>query len=197
MARPRSFNRTDVLETTMELFWENGFERTSMAEISGETGLDPGSLYHAFGDKRTLFEQAVEFYSDEVMQERLQHLRSPAPLRDRCDSFLDEVIQQSVHASRISGCLLTNSCLEGKIDDGLQETVETSMRRLRDEFANQFRKARSSGVLRLDVEPGELAEYFLSITCGMNVLGRLFEREDQLRAIKSGALETLDEHLVE
>ena len=48
----------------MDAFWAKGFEATSMTDLCSCTGLHKGSLYQAFGDKHTLFMNALKHYSD-------------------------------------------------------------------------------------------------------------------------------------
>lgn len=62
MARPRSFDRDAALEQAMLLFWEKGYDETSIGDLTRAMGIAAPSLYAAFGDKRTLFEEAVELY---------------------------------------------------------------------------------------------------------------------------------------
>ena len=58
--RPRSFDRDAVLDKVVRLFWQHGYEATSMRELVGEVGVAAPSLYRAFGDKEHLFAEAVE-----------------------------------------------------------------------------------------------------------------------------------------
>ncbi|MDH6695560.1 AcrR family transcriptional regulator [Streptomyces sp. MAA16] len=60
--RPRAFDMSQVLEGAMRLFWEHGYEATSMAQLREATGLSSASLYGAFGSKQGLFERAAEHY---------------------------------------------------------------------------------------------------------------------------------------
>src|SRR5258708_7655688 len=60
--RPRSFDRSAALECAMDLFWRQGYEATSLNDLTGAMGISPPSLYAAFGDKERLFLEAVERY---------------------------------------------------------------------------------------------------------------------------------------
>ena len=60
--RPREFDRDDVLGHAMTLFWEKGFEASSLSDIVEATGLNKSSLYNAFGSKSELFSTALERY---------------------------------------------------------------------------------------------------------------------------------------
>src|SRR6478609_6768993 len=60
--RPRSFDREAALERAMLLFWEHGYEATSLSQLTSAMGITPPSLYAAFGDKQALFLEAVDRY---------------------------------------------------------------------------------------------------------------------------------------
>ena len=62
--RPRSFDRDVALERAMDLFWRQGYEATSLADLTAAMGINPPSLYAAFGDKEHLFLAAVERYEN-------------------------------------------------------------------------------------------------------------------------------------
>lgn len=57
--RPRTFDRAAALAVATRLFWERGYAATSVGEPTEAMGIRPGSLYAAFGDKKSLFEEAV------------------------------------------------------------------------------------------------------------------------------------------
>src|SRR5687768_10424816 len=65
MGRPRSFDRDVALEQAMRLFWEKGYDETSIGDLTRVMGIAAPSLYAAFGDKRALFEEAVELYESQ------------------------------------------------------------------------------------------------------------------------------------
>jgi len=62
MGRPRSFDRDTALEQAVRLFWEKGYEQTSINDLTKAMGIEAPSLYAAFGDKRSLFDEAVARY---------------------------------------------------------------------------------------------------------------------------------------
>ena len=62
MARPRSVTKEDSLERALLLFWEHGYDRTSIADLSAAIGVGPSSIYNTFGSKEALFEEAIGRY---------------------------------------------------------------------------------------------------------------------------------------
>ena len=80
MARPREFDMDEVLDAAMEVFWERGYEATSMADLMDATGLHKGSIYKAFEDKHDLFLQALRRYLSggyEMFYSALTSARTP------------------------------------------------------------------------------------------------------------------------
>lgn len=63
MARTREFDEEKVLESAMELFWEKGYEATSLSDLTSRMGIQRPSIYSAFGDKKELFEAALRKYT--------------------------------------------------------------------------------------------------------------------------------------
>src|SRR5258708_21494774 len=61
--RPRCFDLEQALDRSMDLFWEKGFQNTSLDEIAQAVGVKKPSLYAAFGDKEMLFRKVIQRYS--------------------------------------------------------------------------------------------------------------------------------------
>jgi len=62
MARPRSVSEEDTLERALRLFWKQGYERTSIADLSAAIGVGPSSIYNSFGSKKGLFQRVMTHY---------------------------------------------------------------------------------------------------------------------------------------
>ena len=62
MARPREFDEDDAIDSALQAFWKQGYGSTSIPDLISATDLERGSLYKAFGDKRTLFVRALDSY---------------------------------------------------------------------------------------------------------------------------------------
>jgi len=80
LARPREFNGDNALDAAVDCFWSRGMRATSVPDLAAAMGSNGPSLYKAFGDKRTLFFQALERYAERSMRsliQRLENGRSP------------------------------------------------------------------------------------------------------------------------
>ena len=62
--RPRKFDREKALDKALELFWRHGYEGTSVSLLAGRIGVNIPSLYAAFGNKESLFLEAIERYGE-------------------------------------------------------------------------------------------------------------------------------------
>jgi TetR/AcrR family transcriptional regulator, transcriptional repressor for nem operon len=83
MARPREFDEGTVLDAAVLCFWKQGYEATSVRDLVAQTGITAASLYNAFGDKRALYQKALDHYVDPIRLERpgRYHMKlSDAPL---------------------------------------------------------------------------------------------------------------------
>ena len=81
MARPREFDADDALERVTRVFWNRGFEHTSLDDLCAATGLGRSSLYAAFGDKRALYLKALARYEERsvalgVWMQKIKRIRS-------------------------------------------------------------------------------------------------------------------------
>jgi AcrR family transcriptional regulator len=77
LGRPAAFDKDAALEVAMRLFWERGYEGTSMADLSLAMGVHPSSIYAAFGDKQALFALTAKRYADVPAQYMTGHSNSP------------------------------------------------------------------------------------------------------------------------
>lgn len=118
MARPREFDEDKVGQALMKVFWQNGYDGTSYADIMAATGLKKGSLYAAYGDKRALYRRALSLYDTHVIATGTRMLaddsQSPA---SRISALFDGVIDTVNTPQGRWGCLLCNAATEAAPGD--------------------------------------------------------------------------------
>lgn len=114
MGRTPLFDHATVVRAARDVFWAQGFEATSIADLERATGLGRSSLYHGFGSKRGLFDAVLDDYLDTVIRPRLRLLRA-GPAGDgllRYLASLQAAIEALPHDAARRGCLLVN-CAAG------------------------------------------------------------------------------------
>ncbi len=172
VGRPQKFNRETALESAMTVFWERGYEATSVQDLLDAMGINRGSLYNSFGDKQSLFIQAMEHYctaSRATISETLK--RSASPLEN-----LRQVIA-SWGATAIDGpskgCLVTNTAIElAPHVSEVADTLTYHFSRLERMIRNTLDRAVDSGELDHHTDTRALARFLVSTDQGLMVMGR-------------------------
>jgi TetR/AcrR family transcriptional repressor of nem operon len=117
MARPKSFDADAVLDQAVQLFWERGYEGTSLADLEAHLGLGRQSLYNTFGDKHALFLKALDRYRREVAETGLARLTAPNAGLDAIRAFLHWGVESLTAPGSRRGCLVTNTISERASQD--------------------------------------------------------------------------------
>jgi len=132
MARPRQFDEQQVIESLMKVFWEKGYEASSMQDLVAASGLLKGSLYGAFGDKQTLYLMALRHYDRTRIQAGIDMLNGEGSARQKIARLFDNVIESTKRGDFAGGCLLCNASLEMAVTDRqVKNEVKTTIRRLK------------------------------------------------------------------
>lgn len=147
VGRPRGFDPDQVVESAGDLFWERGYQMTSIGELEKKTGLDRSSLYHAFGNKHALFEAALECYVALNLEGRLAEMREgPAGLATVVGFFtgMAATFRSDPRAGR--GCLMVNSVAElGSRDSQVLRGAIAYRDKFREAFATALSRAARRG----------------------------------------------------
>jgi TetR/AcrR family transcriptional repressor of nem operon len=132
MARPRQFDEQQVIESLMKVFWEKGYEASSMQDLVAASGLLKGSLYGAFGDKQTLYLMALRHYDRTRIQAGIDMLNGEGSARQKIARLFDNVIESTKRGDFAGGCLLCNASMEMAVTDRqVRSEVKTTIRRLK------------------------------------------------------------------
>ena len=105
------FDRNDILDKSIQLFWQHGFSGSSMQQVVQATGLKPGSIYHSFGNKEALFREALDRYAQKSFAHIRKVLDSAASIGEGLCTHLEGVVQQSTNEHYCS-CFLVKTRLE-------------------------------------------------------------------------------------
>ena len=132
MARPRQFDEARVFESLVKVFWEKGYQATSMQDLVIASGLHKGSLYGAFGDKQAMYLAALKHYDRTRIQAEIDMLNGEGSARQKIARLFDNVIESTKRGIFAGGCLLCNASLEmAATDREIKNEVKTTIRLLK------------------------------------------------------------------
>jgi TetR/AcrR family transcriptional regulator, transcriptional repressor for nem operon len=193
MARAKQFDPDAALDAAVDLFWQAGFEATSIQDLCRKLKLNPGSLYGTFGDKRTLFVAVFDRYVERVSREAIERITGELSGLGGIRGYFDFLIAAIVDGKRRWGCLITNSLIElGASDPSIEAKIVLHFGRLETAFNDALARAQTRGELKPGVGP-EAASYLVCLVQGLNVLARTKPTRAQLVAIVDTALSSLSE----
>jgi len=190
MARPIQFDRNQAVAQAMSVFWKGGFQGTPVSELVKATGLKPGSLYGAFGNKRALFLMVIEAYFDTLFRKIQNILRADKPPLDVINNFFDQLVADC--SARSKGCLLVNTLTETPAEDHeVQQLVAAMFDRIKLEFVHILDKAQKAGDISHHQDVEELARMLITCICGLRAYSKMDQNRENLRSIAQNFLKVL------
>jgi TetR/AcrR family transcriptional repressor of nem operon len=193
VARPRQFDPEEVLDRSMREFWERGYRKTSVDDLVEVTGVNPGSLYHAFpGGKRGLFLEALARYSKLVVPEKMGALESAGAGLDELRAYFDGLVDDLTTSEGRMGCLMVNSTVELAADDSeVGAVVRGHMARLERNAERALRNARRRGEVLDTIDPHAKAMHLMATGMGLMVVGKTDPGRKVLETIVDAAFADL------
>ncbi len=193
MARPKEFEREEVLDRAIEVFWDRGYEAASIQDLVDQMGINRGSLYDTFGDKHRLFLEALDRYEEVFHAEILEMLTQAGSPRKAIERVFDSVTRQCACDSGRRGCLLTNTAVElSGHDSDSADRVRANFTRLESAFHRACRESMEKGEIGARHDPRALARFLTSSLQGLRVMSKARPSRAHLRDIARVALSVLD-----
>ena len=173
MARPREFDENEVLDKAMDLFWQKGYEATSIQELLNAMGISRGSLYDAFGDKHALFLAVLERYQQRSHARFLQTLSQPGSVKAAITELFNYVVAEAVADAKRRGCLLTNSTVElSPHDTAVADVINWNCRWVQDALYEALRRGQTQGEIAPDADIEALAQFLFNSLQGLRVVSK-------------------------
>ena len=184
MARPKSFNKEQVLGAAMLVFWQKGYDATSMKDLERATQLTPGSIYHEFGSKLGMFELVLNHYVEVIMVFRvnLYLVDSDDPvvgIRNFLVSLFDGVPKELQGCS----CLVVNTATElGDTQPVISAVLKRGFRVVEQGLQKQLLLAQSKGHVRENLDCNLGARQLAIMMSGLVVASKNQHRTEDLIA---------------
>ena len=192
MGRPYEFDRDETLSKAMEVFWEKGYKATSIDDLVDSMGIQRGSIYNTFGDKRALFLSAVEHYGDEVTSKTLKVLQAKGSPTANIKKFFNTIVSTPPDR-RSRGCLISNTVVElAPHDEEVAGVVRGIMKKIQAAFLKCLNRAVELGELPKDTNTKVLSNFLATSTHGLIVTGKSTRDRRQLKDVANVILSTLE-----
>ncbi|MFE3443385.1 TetR/AcrR family transcriptional regulator [Nocardia sp. NPDC059180] len=179
--RPRAFDRDLALQRAMEVFWEHGFEGSSMTDLTSAMGINSPSLYAAFGGKETLFREAIELYGRTEGSLTARALTDEPTAREAIEAMLRDNAVAYTAPDKPHGCMVV---LAGSTYTTRTETIREFLVDKRKETSADLRARLDRGVtdgdLPADTDTAELAAFYTTVLYGLSIQARDGEGHDEL-----------------
>ena len=193
MGRPREFDAGSALDQAMEVFWRHGYEGATIAQLTDAMGINPPSLYAAFGNKEGLLKAALDRYTakraawmDEVL--------SASTARDVAERMLMGIADTQTDPANPPGCLLVQgglACGTGSENVPFELAARRALNE--DQIRERFIRAKSEGDLKETADPVALARYLSAVSVGMGVMASSGADREALRQVAAVSVEAIEQ----
>ncbi len=145
MARTREFDERQALVSAMLVFWEKGFEATSIQDLEDAMGLKRTSIYNAFGNKRQIFNRILQCYKESVMSALFVAMDGAPDIREGLKRLLNGALDIHFDTDNPGGCLVVLSVLEsGQHDEASSDELAQTIQDLKAGLQQRLKKAKQS-----------------------------------------------------
>lgn len=163
--RPLEFDPERALVAGMELFWQQGYEATSLHDLVDRLGISRSSFYHAFGDKEQLMLQAIALYADRMAENMAAAVATTPDGRSFIVGMFEHIISQ--HTGR--GCLMVNTANElAHRNPRVAEALRTGWSRIESLMLSAIKRGQADGSITSRESPEVIVIYLMTALTGMN-----------------------------
>ncbi|MEK3775708.1 MULTISPECIES: TetR/AcrR family transcriptional regulator [unclassified Paenibacillus] len=191
MARSKEFEVNEVLDKAMKIFWEQGYEKTSMSDLVEHMGIHRRSIYDTFDDKHSLFLQAIDRYRGKVSATLLAEIKASKTAVEALHKIFDVMIREAEETP--SGCLIVNSAVElGARDEEVDNRSLESFNDTELMFEQIIQWGQRDGEFASDHDAKEMAEYLHNISVGIRAMARTSTDKEKLNRIINVSMKILE-----
>ncbi|MGW3142609.1 TetR/AcrR family transcriptional regulator [Streptomyces sp. NPDC001139] len=194
MARTKEFDPEAALQAALELFWQRGYEATSMSDLVDRLGIGRASIYATFGSKHELYLKALDRYDRAGLEPIMRELSRPGPALPAVRALVRRYATEAADDRlRRSGCLVTNTAAElAPHDAAAARRVERSWDQLETVLHSALLRAQAQDELPAGRDPLALARTLLVLMQGLRVVGKASGDPARVRDAAEQALTLLD-----
>jgi AcrR family transcriptional regulator len=193
MARTRQFDERQALVSAMLVFWEKGYEGTSIHDLEQAMGLTRTSIYNAFGCKQQLFNRILTCYKESVMAELIMKMDRAPTVREGISCLLNGALDIHFDEDNPGGCLVVQSVVDSSQHDIVSQG--SPMQALQDMKAllqHRLSKGKKTGELPAELNVSSTAMTIATTMAGIMVMGKAHFSRPMLKKTINQVLQLLD-----
>jgi TetR/AcrR family transcriptional regulator, transcriptional repressor for nem operon len=193
MGRERNFSEAQVIDQAANVFSTHGYNGTSVNMLAQATGLGKQSLYNSFGDKQTLYLQAVDCAV--ARYATITQIMQAAPNgRAALTAFFERIVQDCSDADpAVQSCIVSAGLLEAIEDAAIQMTLQKKWQSTHELLRSAVERGQRDGSVQSRLPSAQLADVFMSVMSGLRVAARVDAAPRRLKGITQSTLMLLDQ----
>lgn len=191
--RTKDFDENEILKKAIAIFWERGYNATSLYDLIDGLGIGRSSIYHAFGDKHNLFVKALEKYQQEATL-RIQSTLHDAPsIKEGIRAVLRFGIIDAVDSEFPRGCLKVNTGIElATQDEFIKKLLREDELLIEEALVKAIKKGQEEGQINTSRDPKVLTHFLCNTITGLRVYAKVRSDRPFFEDIIETALSVLD-----
>jgi TetR/AcrR family transcriptional repressor of nem operon len=193
MARQKEFDRDEVLHKAMEIFWTRGYEGASIQDLVKHMGINRQSMYDTFGDKHSLFLEALDRYREIQSRKVFEVLERPGSMKKNLRQLFEEAVARSLSAEGRRGCFVGNSMSElaGRCKETATRTC-SSVASAEKMFQKALQRGKEQGELRRVSDTRAVARFLYSNLQGLLLMAKATRDRKLLNDVVKVTLSVLE-----
>lgn len=189
--RPRAFDRDKALQVALQLFWQHGYEGTSISDLTRAMGITAPSLYAAFGSKERLYMESAGLYQTTHGDFMVRALQEEPTARKSIARMLLGAAGSYTRPDFPRGCLISNGAVQcSEENDAVAQQFTAFRKAARDAIKARLDRGIREGDLPKKTDTGALATFYAAVIQGMSIQARDGASKQALERIATMAMET-------
>jgi TetR/AcrR family transcriptional repressor of nem operon len=179
--RPVEFDRAKAVRQAMDVFWGQGFEMATARNLAAAMQIRPSSFYNSFGDRESVFREALGLYTAEAPDAVLGAVEPGMPVLPILWDMFRDLCRVRAADPRGRGCLVVNSLAElVRVDAVLGDEVAGAVREKIARIDRLLEQAEGQGEILPLADRNAVAEGLFAFLCGVNLIAKVIRQEEAL-----------------
>lgn len=189
--RPKCFDEEIALEKAMLLFWQYGYEATSINDLTQALGITAPSLYSSFGGKAALFEKCLNYYLQHEACLVDEIFKKSRTAKVAIEIYLFETLKRLIQENKPVGCMLvvsTMNCSNANLD--IQQQLLEKRLNNKTKIYDRLKRGQLDGDIPYSSDIRVMTDYFMTLIQGMTIQARDGATYEQLENVLRFAIQS-------